>query len=662
MSSTFRSTIPQAVYAPPPANIPPPTTVNVSGGGTTTVTSADGTTTTVAPAATTAAATTTGHSTGSLITTGLLAFGAGMLVNEMFDDDDDWDNYGPNYYHGGMYYGGRPYYPPPPYMYRPPYGNGYNPAHNYNRPPNYQHGFNNNTIIVNNGGNNYWNRQSKGSTNARSRKAQSPITAANPEAERSRQPESPGERSVQARIATAAAGRDASPGGARQSGYAGAKPENKAARDSMVAKSPPAGVARDLPTRPKTEYKGANNRPTGAKPPASASRLDRREPTPRNARIAAAAACRFGRSWPRQTEATHPSAGRPLPRRRSARTRNPRQPRRSRAIARHSDPAEVAQKSGKSEHKASQRGKASTGAAAAKPRSRIARRITMKNHLNDRFSSTVALAMAAVLAVTFMACAKISGHASFASADEAVAALIEAGRKPDAARLEELFGPGSESILSSGDAVADKNARDNFLKMYDAKHSLVPEGDDKVILQVGSEDWPMPVPVVKKDGQWYFDGAEGADEIVYRRIGHNELGAISVCRGYVDAQHEYAAADHDGEGAGVYANKLVSDEGTQNGLYWKTVEGEPASPIGPFIASAASEGYKVGRWRLPRLSLPAALQPDGQRQRRRDRLLRQGRAEERLRAHRLAGRVRRERRDDLHRQPGRRRVPEGPGR
>ena len=218
----------------------------------------------------------------------------------------------------------------------------------------------------------------------------------------------------------------------------------------------------------------------------------------------------------------------------------------------------------------------------------------MTNHLNDRFSSTVALAMAAVLAVTFMACAKISGHASFASADEAVAALIEAGRKPDAARLEELFGPGSESILSSGDAVADKNARENFLKMYDTKHSLVPDGDDKVILQVGSEDWPMPVPVVKKDGQWYFDGAEGADEIVYRRIGHNELGAIAVCRGYVDAQHEYAAADHDGEGAGVYANKLVSDEGTQNGLYWKTVEGEPASPIGPFIASAASEGYKVG--------------------------------------------------------------------
>jgi len=218
----------------------------------------------------------------------------------------------------------------------------------------------------------------------------------------------------------------------------------------------------------------------------------------------------------------------------------------------------------------------------------------MRNPKKVRFSLTVACALTAALAMGIAACAKKSDHASFASADEAVAALIEAGRKPDMARLKELFGPGSESILASGDAVADSTARENFLKMYDAKHALVPEGDDKVILQVGADDWPMPVPVVKKDGKWYLDGAEGANELVYRRIGRNELGAISVCRGYVDAQHEYASADHDGEGAGVFANKLVSDDGTQNGLYWKSAEGEPASPIGPFIAEAASEGYKVG--------------------------------------------------------------------
>jgi hypothetical protein len=192
------------------------------------------------------------------------------------------------------------------------------------------------------------------------------------------------------------------------------------------------------------------------------------------------------------------------------------------------------------------------------------------------------------------ACGAKSDHASFASADEAVAALVEAGRKSDLPKLRELFGPGSESILSSGDAVADNSARAHFLKMYDEKHDLVPVGEDQVTLQVGADEWPMPVPVVKKDGRWYLDGAAGADEIVYRRIGRNEFGAIAVCRGYVDAQHEYAAGDHDGEGAGVFAHKLVSDPGTQNGLYWDAVPGEAESPVGPFIAAAAAEGYKAG--------------------------------------------------------------------
>lgn len=192
------------------------------------------------------------------------------------------------------------------------------------------------------------------------------------------------------------------------------------------------------------------------------------------------------------------------------------------------------------------------------------------------------------------ACGKPSDHASFATPDEAVAALIDAGRQSDMGRLRELFGPGSDSILASGDPVADKNARDNFVALYDAKHALVPEGDDSVTLQVGAEDWPMPVPIVSKDGRWQLDGAAGADEVVYRRIGRNELGAIAVCRGFVDAQNEYAAVDHDGEGAGIYAHKLVSDPGTQNGLYWPPVEGEAESPVGPFLAAAAAEGYKAG--------------------------------------------------------------------
>ena len=194
--------------------------------------------------------------TGALITTGLLAFGAGLLVSEVFDDDDDWDDYYPNYGHGGMYYGSRPYYPPPPYMYRPPYGGGFYPANGYTRPPNYQHGFNNNTIIVNNGGNNYWNRYDKGSTSVRARPAQSPITAAKPN-----RPELTNlnrEASDRAKQIKRPETRTAQLDQTRQTGYAGARPENKAARDKMVQNSPkPAGVSQDLPKRPPGTYAGA---------------------------------------------------------------------------------------------------------------------------------------------------------------------------------------------------------------------------------------------------------------------------------------------------------------------------------------------------------------------------------------------------------------------
>ena len=262
---------PAAVYAPPPATIPPPTTINVSGAaGTTTTVTTSGTTTTVAPAATTTTTESKGHSTGALVTTGLLAFGAGLLVNEVFDDDDDWDDYYPNYHHGGMYYGGRPYYPPPPYMYRPPYGGGYNPAHNYTRPANYQRGFNNNTIVVNNGGNDYWNRYDKGSQSVRGRTAQSPITAARPN--RSELDNLNRQAAERSRATQQPAARDAARTRPAQSGYAGARPENKAARDQMVAKSPPAGVARDLPPRPKNEYLGAKNRPAASNRSAASSR------------------------------------------------------------------------------------------------------------------------------------------------------------------------------------------------------------------------------------------------------------------------------------------------------------------------------------------------------------------------------------------------------
>jgi hypothetical protein len=180
----------------------------------------------------------------------------------------------------------------------------------------------------------------------------------------------------------------------------------------------------------------------------------------------------------------------------------------------------------------------------------------------------------------------------FNTPEEAAAAFVAAVQKGDVAELAKLLGPGTEDVLSSGDAVADQSDRDWFVSAYNAKHSLEADGADKRVLSVGEDAWPMPIPIVQKDGKWVLDGAAGADEIVYRRVGRNELGAIDVCRGFVSAQQEYASMGRDGDPAGIYALKLISDEGLHNGLYWPVADGEPASPAGPFVAAAAAEGYR----------------------------------------------------------------------
>ncbi len=159
-------------------------------------------------------------------------------------------------------------------------------------------------------------------------------------------------------------------------------------------------------------------------------------------------------------------------------------------------------------------------------------------------------------------------------------------------RSAELFGPGSEEVVTSGDPVDDKNARQEFLEAYRTNHALVAGDDGSQVLQIGANDWPFPVPLVQREGRWYFDGAEGADELIYRRVGRNELGAIAVCRGFVEAQNEYASEGRDGEMAGVYAAYLISDEGQHNGLYWPSAEGEPDSPAGDAVAAAAADGYR----------------------------------------------------------------------
>jgi len=170
---------------------------------------------------------------------------------------------------------------------------------------------------------------------------------------------------------------------------------------------------------------------------------------------------------------------------------------------------------------------------------------------------------ASFIAVTTVAVAGLQaqtvGQKAFASSKDAVAGFIQATRAGDAAALQSILGSGRDALISSGDSVADKAARNGFLAKYDAKHSLVVAGPNQMTLAVGADDWPLPIPLVNNGGKWYFDGAAGQQEIVYRRIGNNELSAIKVCRGVVDAERDYAAISHDGRPAGAYAERIVSN-------------------------------------------------------------------------------------------------------
>jgi hypothetical protein len=202
--------------------------------------------------------------------------------------------------------------------------------------------------------------------------------------------------------------------------------------------------------------------------------------------------------------------------------------------------------------------------------------------------------LAAVIAITGyegMAGAAAVKQKTFQSPDAAVKALVDATRAQDVKALVSLFGPGSEDLISSGDDVDDARGRDMFVKAYDEAHRLEKAGDTKRILYVGKDDWPMPVPIVKAGKRWRFQTEEGRQEILSRRIGKNELDAIQTCLAIVDAQKEYAVLDRDTDQLLEYAQKFESEKGKSDGLYWETAPGEPLSPLGPFVASAAAEGY-----------------------------------------------------------------------
>jgi hypothetical protein len=179
----------------------------------------------------------------------------------------------------------------------------------------------------------------------------------------------------------------------------------------------------------------------------------------------------------------------------------------------------------------------------------------------------------------------------FASPEEAVTAFVAALRDHNEAELRAMLGPESERVIDSGDRYADRELHDRFVALYDEKHAIDLKGPTRAELDVGPNDWPLPIPLVKSDGRWTFDMKSGAQTIIDRRIGRNELSAIRTLFASVDAQRDYFDRAKRANGTGVYATRLLSTQGHHDGLYWPAGEGESESPLGPLINAAQDAGY-----------------------------------------------------------------------
>ena len=195
----------------------------------------------------------------------------------------------------------------------------------------------------------------------------------------------------------------------------------------------------------------------------------------------------------------------------------------------------------------------------------------------------------ALVAIAPFALAATAVQKSFVSPEAAITALVEAVKSNDQQELRAILGPYSSKLVSSGDAVADEQNREAFIKAYGEANQIVREREAQATLVIGKDEWPLPIPLVKSADGWRFDTRQGEKEILQRRIGRNELAVIQVCLAIVDAEHEYAAKDQDG--ILEYAPKFVSTPGKRNGLYWETKADEPPSPLGPLLAAAAKDGY-----------------------------------------------------------------------
>lgn len=211
---------------------------------------------------------------------------------------------------------------------------------------------------------------------------------------------------------------------------------------------------------------------------------------------------------------------------------------------------------------------------------------------------TALCAFGMVLVSSWVAAAETSkapvAQRTFATPEAAATALIEGLRAQDRTAVLAILGAGARGSAYSGDAVSDRAAVVRFAAMYDQKHTVVPDGDARATLALGSEGWPFAYPMVKGPSGWRFDTQAGNREVLARRIGENELSTVNAMLAIVDAQRDYASEDRDRSGVRAYARRFASTPGRRDGLYWKTVQGEPESPLGPLFTRAAQAGYKTG--------------------------------------------------------------------
>jgi hypothetical protein len=207
--------------------------------------------------------------------------------------------------------------------------------------------------------------------------------------------------------------------------------------------------------------------------------------------------------------------------------------------------------------------------------------------------------MACLAAALLAAPGAVAAQKSFATPEAALDALIAALKAGDKTGLLDLVGPEQTDLVDSGDPVADKLAVESFLERYEAGHKILKPSATKAELEVGEDQWPFPIPMVKDASGWRWDGKAGAAELLARRIGRNERSAIQACLAYVDAQQEYYQRNPDKSPLLHYARFFQSSPGRRDGLYWPAAEGEEPSPLGPLFEEASAEGYQLGKGEEP---------------------------------------------------------------